>query len=547
MNTIIKFTACTLLLGIVFFISCKKELSCENCKDNNKPPIADAGADQTITLPKDSVMLDGSASTDPDGTITSNKWTKIAGPVSSNIGKPDSLKTIVKGLVAGVYKFELTVTDNGGLSAKDTVLVIVDAPGNQPPVACAGADITLPINSVSLDGNCSADPDNNITSYAWLKISGPSSFNIANASAAQTQVTNLVQGTYLFELKVTDAGGLFSKDTIQITVNNYTGNAIGTLSEARIPSVAAAGSKIVFAGGLQAWVCGPDYGIASSAVDIYDTSTHTWTTAQLSVPRWGMGAVACGNKIFFAGGENGQWTAYDNVDIYDVSTNTWTVAHLSTPRGFLAAATVGNKVFFAGGYNYPVPITKSNKVDIYDLSTNNWSTATLSVARSGLSGTTAGNKIYFAGGGSNSGSVENIDIYDNTTNTWSTSSLQYLTRALAGVAAGDKIYWAGGVQIGQTYLGKVEIRNVTNGTTTINGLSALRSGAVLKNDEIVFFGGNHFDIYNTITDTWSVRQSNQNISGAVISVNNAIYVAGGHYTDSNGCVHYTDKVYAISW
>ena len=45
------------------------------------------------------------------------------------------------------------------------------------------------------------------------------SFNIANANAVQTQVTNLAQGIYQFELKVTDAGGLFSKDTMQVTVN----------------------------------------------------------------------------------------------------------------------------------------------------------------------------------------------------------------------------------------------------------------------------------------------------------------------------------------
>ncbi len=107
---------------MILFISCRKELSCEGCKDGNKPPIANAGTDQTITLPKDSAQLDGSGSADADGTITTYKWIKIAGPVSSNISKLDSSKTSVKTLVGGVYKFELTVTDNGGLSAKDTVL-----------------------------------------------------------------------------------------------------------------------------------------------------------------------------------------------------------------------------------------------------------------------------------------------------------------------------------------------------------------------------------------------------------------------------------------
>jgi dipeptidyl aminopeptidase/acylaminoacyl peptidase len=91
---------------------------------------------------------------------------------------------------------------------------------NRPPVANAGADqvITLPSNSVNLDGSASTDPNNNITSYAWTKISGPSSFTIANANAAQTQVTNLIEGVYEFELKVTDAKGLFDKDIMQVTV-----------------------------------------------------------------------------------------------------------------------------------------------------------------------------------------------------------------------------------------------------------------------------------------------------------------------------------------
>jgi len=91
---------------------------------------------------------------------------------------------------------------------------------NRPPIAIAGPDrvITLPTNTVTLDGSGSTDPDNNITSYAWVKISGPSSFNMVNINAVQTQVANLVQGKYQFKLKVTDAAGLFSKDIVQIEI-----------------------------------------------------------------------------------------------------------------------------------------------------------------------------------------------------------------------------------------------------------------------------------------------------------------------------------------
>lgn len=209
------------MLCFVALLSCQKELTCEECLNSNQPPIAHAGADQTITLPKDSVLLDGSASSDPGGSITAYKWTKIAGPVSSNIVSPDSVKTQVRGLMGGVYQFELTVTDNGNLSAKDTVQLMVEINGNQPPIACAGADqiITLPANQVTLNGRCSSDPDNNLNAFQWTKIAGPSSFVINNTSIMELQVGSLVEGVYQFELKVTDAGGLFDRDTVQVTVN----------------------------------------------------------------------------------------------------------------------------------------------------------------------------------------------------------------------------------------------------------------------------------------------------------------------------------------
>lgn len=75
MKPILKFVAYILLMTVVAFASCKKEYSCENCLEGNKPSFVNADVDQTIVLPKDSVALDGSASTDPDGTITSYKWT----------------------------------------------------------------------------------------------------------------------------------------------------------------------------------------------------------------------------------------------------------------------------------------------------------------------------------------------------------------------------------------------------------------------------------------------------------------------------------------
>src|SRR5699024_8422477 len=46
----------------------------------NEPPAADAGKDRTLILPTNTVTLDGSASMDRDGEITSYHWKKRSGP-----------------------------------------------------------------------------------------------------------------------------------------------------------------------------------------------------------------------------------------------------------------------------------------------------------------------------------------------------------------------------------------------------------------------------------------------------------------------------------
>ena len=184
----------------------------------NQQPVADAGPDQTITLPTDTVTLIGMG-TDPDGDISSYQWIKIAGPNQFTIVSPTQPQTIINNLIPGMYQFQLTVTDNLGAIGRDTVIITVNAASNQPPVANAGTNqsITLPSNTITLSGN-GTDPDGNIASYQWTKIAGPSC-TIVSPSQAQTAVNNLVQGVYQFELKVTDNLGSIGKDTVAVAVN----------------------------------------------------------------------------------------------------------------------------------------------------------------------------------------------------------------------------------------------------------------------------------------------------------------------------------------
>ena len=94
------------------------------CASLNQPPVADAGADQTVTDADDSgtedVTLDGSASTDADGTIVSWSWTVGGQEIATG-----EMPTV--SLAVNTYAVTLTVTDDGGASGSDDVMITVEA------------------------------------------------------------------------------------------------------------------------------------------------------------------------------------------------------------------------------------------------------------------------------------------------------------------------------------------------------------------------------------------------------------------------------------
>ena len=84
--------------------------------------------------------------------------------------------------------------------------------------AIPSATITLPVNSVSLNGVATSTTGGSIVSWSWVKTSGGAA-TITNASAQNTTVTGLVQGSYVFTLTATDNNGLTCTATKSITVN----------------------------------------------------------------------------------------------------------------------------------------------------------------------------------------------------------------------------------------------------------------------------------------------------------------------------------------
>ena len=49
----------------------------------NVPPVADAGIDKILYLPENSLSIDGSKSSDPDGNINAYQWSQVSGPTTA--------------------------------------------------------------------------------------------------------------------------------------------------------------------------------------------------------------------------------------------------------------------------------------------------------------------------------------------------------------------------------------------------------------------------------------------------------------------------------
>lgn len=220
MKPVLKFSASILLTGIVAFTSCHKSPSSITPPPTKQPPVAHAGDDQIFSSSPDSIILDGSASTDPNGSILSYQWSRVSGPVSIAIVNGSAPVTKVKSVVqgipveSGIYQFELKVTNASGQSSTDIVAIVVIG----PPVVNAGQDQTIivPISTATLSGNASSNLP--VASYSWTKISGPLQGTITDSGAATTTVTNLVEGTYSFRLQVTTTYGSSTDDTVQVNV-----------------------------------------------------------------------------------------------------------------------------------------------------------------------------------------------------------------------------------------------------------------------------------------------------------------------------------------
>lgn len=171
----------------------------------NNPPVARAGADQSIR-PNTNALLDGSASVDDEpGVPLTYAWSVKESPTGSNpqLSDPAAVKPMFTADQVGLYVIQLVVTDVTGLSSSDTVNVWVN---NSPVITMATFQQNGVGAPVFLLGSAT-DLENDPLTYQWSLTDKPPESTLQLGLLSTTSIGGFVPdalGTYTARLTVSD-------------------------------------------------------------------------------------------------------------------------------------------------------------------------------------------------------------------------------------------------------------------------------------------------------------------------------------------------------
>ncbi len=188
--------------------------------DVNTAPQAAGGS---FTLAEDGELSDSVTASDADGD-----------PLTYAVASPPAHGRLTLDAATGGFtytpdpnysgpdSFTFTVADGWATSPPATVSLAVTEV-NDPPVAAASgpAGKVAPGATVTLDGSGSQDPDDGIATVSWRQVGGPA-VQLTGADSLQPSFTAPAQGPrgtpLVFELTVTDSGGLSAVATVSVQV-----------------------------------------------------------------------------------------------------------------------------------------------------------------------------------------------------------------------------------------------------------------------------------------------------------------------------------------
>jgi PKD repeat protein len=180
----------------------------------NQPPTAVASADITNGEAPLMVYFNGSSSTDTDGMIVSYAWNFGDGNSTTGATAFNTYTT------AGTYVATLTVTDNEGATASDTVTIVVTDPSAGCSSNCARvSNISLTVRGNGMIAGTVTVVNENGTALVGALVSATWTLPIGATSSATATVSS--RGTARFNLG--DNGlGMYTLTITDVSLGGYT-------------------------------------------------------------------------------------------------------------------------------------------------------------------------------------------------------------------------------------------------------------------------------------------------------------------------------------
>jgi N-acetylneuraminic acid mutarotase len=147
-----------------------------------------------------------------------------------------------------------------------------------------------------------------------------------------------------------------------------------------------------------------------STVEIFDTSTNSWSTGASLPEEFSDGTASVVNGKIYA--------ILGDVWVFDTSNNTWSAGpSIPTASSFLTSSIVNGKIYTMGGYWNSDSVL--SVVQVFDPSTNTWSSCPpMPTARAELTSSVVNGKIYVIGGYAGT-PISTVEVFDPGTNMWS--------------------------------------------------------------------------------------------------------------------------------
>ena len=185
-------------------------------------PTAQAGSNMAAEA--GSIVSVTGTGNDPDGYISSLRWTQVSGPAVVLQNSDSWNVSFTAPQESGHVRLRLEVTDNDGLSDTDDVIIeiVEPEPQNQAPQVSAGADFTVQTGEEVSITAVGSDPDGEIVSWSWSVVSGLA-LPLQDISSQTVRFTAPASGGYSrLKIFVADDDGATSFDMVTVTFESPT-------------------------------------------------------------------------------------------------------------------------------------------------------------------------------------------------------------------------------------------------------------------------------------------------------------------------------------